>query len=81
MGEAVDLLGGFRYTYLGEQVGLQANNMAIDAASTQLVDQVAQQLATPTSDLRTLVDRNITDKLGALDGHDPKLPEIRLPME
>jgi hypothetical protein len=34
----LDLLAGFRYTYLGEQVGLQANNMAIDAASTQLVD-------------------------------------------
>jgi hypothetical protein len=42
----LDLLAGFRYTYLGEQVGLQANNMAIDAASTQLVDQFAQQLAT-----------------------------------
>src|SRR5271165_949033 len=71
---SLDLLGGFRYTYVGEQVGLQANNMAIDAASTQLVDQVAQQLATSSSDLRTLVDRNITDKLGALDGRNPKLP-------
>ena len=70
----LDLLAGFRYTYLGQQVGLQANNMAIDAASTQLVDQFAQQLATPGSDLRTLVDRNITDKLGALDGNNPKLP-------
>ena len=70
----LDLLAGFRYTYLGNQVGLQANNMAIDAASTQLVDQFAQQLATPGSDLRTLVDRNITDKLGALDGNNPKLP-------
>ncbi len=38
----LDLLAGFRYTYLGEQVGLQANNMAIDAASTQLVDQFSQ---------------------------------------
>src|SRR5271166_5698057 len=70
----LDLLGGFRYTYLGEQVGLQANNMAIDAASTQLVNQFAQQLATPSSDLRTLIDQNITDKLGALDGRNPKLP-------
>jgi hypothetical protein len=70
----LDLLAGFRYTYLGNQVGLQANNMAIDAASTQLVDQFAQQLATPGSDLRTLVARNITDKLGALDGNNPKLP-------
>ena len=70
----LDLLAGFRYTYLGNQVGLQANNMAIDAASTQLVDQFAQQLATPGSDLRNLVARNITDKLGALDGNNPKLP-------
>ena len=70
----LDLLAGFRYTYLGEQVGLQANNMAIDSASTQLVDRLAQQLATPSSDLRTLVQRNITDKLGALDGRNPKLP-------
>jgi hypothetical protein len=70
----LDLLGGFRYTYLGQQVGLQANNMAIDTASTQLVDQFAQQLATPGSDLRTLVQQNIVDQLGALDGRNPKLP-------
>jgi hypothetical protein len=70
----VDLLAGFRYTYLGEQVGLQANNLAIDGASTQLVDQFAQQLATPNSDLRTLVQQNIVDKLTALDGRNPKLP-------
>ena len=70
----LDLLAGFRYTYLGQQVGLQANNMAIGAASTQVVDQFAQQLATPNSDLRALVDQNITDKLGALDGSNPKLP-------
>jgi hypothetical protein len=70
----LDLLAGFRYTYLGEQVGLQANNMAIDVASTQSVDRVAQQLATPGSDVRTLVQQNIVDKLGALDGRSPKLP-------
>src|SRR5208282_5570093 len=70
----LDLLGGFRYIYLGEQVGLQANNMAIDVASTELVDQFAQQLATPNSDLRALVQRNITDNLTALDGSNPKLP-------
>jgi hypothetical protein len=33
--------GGVRFTYLGDKVGLQANNMGIDAASTQLVDQFA----------------------------------------
>ena len=70
----LDLLAGLRYTYIGNQTGLQANNMAIGAASTQLVDQFAQQLATPGSDLRTLVARNITDKLGALDGNNPRLP-------
>jgi hypothetical protein len=70
----LDLLAGFRYTYLGEQVGLQANNVAIDGASTQLVDQFAQQLATDGSDVRTLVARNITDQLGALDGRHPKIP-------
>src|SRR5215472_2776028 len=67
----LDLLAGFRYTYLGEQLGLQANNMAIGAASTQLVDDFAQQAG---SQLRTIVDQNITDKLTALEGHNPKLP-------
>jgi hypothetical protein len=70
----LDLLGGFRYTYLGEQVGLQANNMAIDAASTQLVDQFTQQLATPNSDLQTLIQQNIVDKLTSLNGRNPPLP-------
>jgi len=50
-----DALGGFRFTYLGEQVGLQANNMAIGAASTNLVDQFAQQLATPSYAFRGLM--------------------------
>ncbi|HYY28552.1 MAG TPA: autotransporter outer membrane beta-barrel domain-containing protein, partial [Chthoniobacterales bacterium] len=70
----LDLLGGFRYTYLGEAVGLQANNTAIDSASTQLVDQFAQQLATSSSNVQTLVQQNIVDKLTALDGRNPKLP-------
>ena len=70
----LDLLVGFRYTYLGEQVGLQANNMAIDAASSQLVDRFAQEAATPGSDVRTLIAQTITDQLGALDGHHPKIP-------
>jgi hypothetical protein len=70
----LDLLAGFRYTYLGQQVGLQANNMAINAASTQLVDQFAQQLATDGSDSRALIQKNIVSQLGALDGHNPPLP-------
>jgi hypothetical protein len=64
----LDLLGGFRFTYLGEQVGLQANNMAIGVASTNLVDQFAEQLATPNSDLRALIQQNIVDKLSSLKG-------------
>src|SRR5277367_6741115 len=70
----LDLLGGFRYTYLGQQVGLQANNVAIGAASTQLVDQFAQQLTTPGSDLRALIQQNVVNKLAALGGSNPQLP-------
>jgi outer membrane autotransporter protein len=66
----LDMLAGFRYTYLGEQVGLQANNAAIDMASTQLVNQVA----TPGSDVRTLVQQNIVNKLDSLLGRNPSLP-------
>src|SRR6516162_3765054 len=70
----LDLLAGFNYTYLGEQLGLQANNMAIDRASTGLVDDFAKQLVTPGSQLRTIVDQHITDKLTALEGHNPTIP-------
>jgi hypothetical protein len=70
----LDLLAGFNYTYLGEQLGLQANNMAIDTASTGLVDDFAKQLVTPGSQLRTIVDQHITDKLTALEGHNPTIP-------
>src|SRR5580704_14534694 len=70
----LDLLVGFRDTYLGQQVGLQANNLAIDAASTQLVDAVAQRVAIRVSDLATLIRANITAKLTALDNRTPILP-------
>jgi hypothetical protein len=70
----LDLLAGFRYTYVGEQVGLQANNMAIGAASTQLVNQFAQSLTTPGSDLRGLIQQNIVAKLSSLGGQSPTLP-------
>jgi hypothetical protein len=70
----LDLLVGFRDTYLGQQVGLQANNLAIDAASTQLVDGVAQRVAIRVSDLATLIRADITDKLTALDNRTPILP-------
>jgi hypothetical protein len=70
----LDLLAGFRYTYLGEQVGLQANNLAIDAASTQLVDDFAQRLAIRVSDLDALIHTDIINKLTALDNRNPVLP-------
>ena len=70
----LDLLVGFRDTYLGQQVGLQANNLAIDAASTQLVDDVAQRVAIRVSDLATLIRADITAKLTALDNRNPVLP-------
>jgi hypothetical protein len=66
----LDMLAGFRYTYLGEQVGLQANNLAIDTASTQLVNQVAA----PGSDVETIVQHTIVDKLDSLLGRNPTLP-------
>jgi hypothetical protein len=70
----MDLLVGFRDTYIGQQVGLQANNLAIDAASTQLVDDVAQRVAIRVSDLGTLIRTDITNKLAALDNRSPILP-------
>jgi len=68
----LDLLGGFRYFYVGNQNTLQANQQAINESSTRLVDQFAQQLATPNSDLRTLIRQNLD--LGALKGLNPPLP-------
>jgi outer membrane autotransporter protein len=70
----LDLLAGFRFTYLGQQVGLQANNMAIDAASTELVEAFAQSLTTPGSNLQNLVRQQIVDKLTSLNGNNPALP-------
>jgi hypothetical protein len=71
---SLDLLAGFRYTYSGDQVGLQANDQNINTASTNLVNNVATAVVTPGSNLNTLVKQAITDKLSALAGRDPKLP-------
>ena len=38
----LDVLAGFRSTYIGQQAGLNGNEPAIDAASTQLVDDFAR---------------------------------------
>jgi hypothetical protein len=70
----LDLLAGFRDTYLGQQVGLQANSLAINAASTQLVDDIAQRIAIRVSDFRSLLRTDLINKLGALDNRNPILP-------
>jgi hypothetical protein len=70
----LDLLAGFRSTYVGQQAGLNANEPAIDAASTQLVDDFAKQIATPNSALRMLVQQHIVNGLSSLEGRHPPLP-------
>jgi hypothetical protein len=70
----LDLLAGFRCTYVGQQTGLNANEPAIDAASTQLVNDFARQLATPNSDLQRLVQQHIVNGLSSLEGRHPPLP-------
>jgi outer membrane autotransporter protein len=71
---SLDLLAGFRFTYMGEQVGLNPNVPQIDAASTALVDQLGQQITTPGSNIRNLIQQTIIDKLGSLDLNHPTLP-------
>jgi hypothetical protein len=44
---------------------------AIDFASTQVVNQVAQQLG---ANLSSIIQQNITDRLGALQDRNPVLP-------
>jgi hypothetical protein len=70
----LDLLAGFRGIYIGQQTGLNANEPAIDAASTQLVDDFARQLATPNSDLRMLIQQHVVNGLTSLEGRHPPLP-------
>jgi outer membrane autotransporter protein len=68
----LDALGGFRFWYVGSQSTLQANQAAIDDASTMLVNQFAEQLTTPISNLRNLIQQNLN--LDALKGRNPPLP-------
>jgi outer membrane autotransporter protein len=71
---SLDLLAGFRFTYVGEQLGLNPNVPQIDEASTQLVDRVAQSLTTPGSNLRNLIQQNILNKLTSLGPSSPPIP-------
>jgi hypothetical protein len=67
----LDLRAGFRYTNLEQDLNVHPYYEGIDFASTQLVNQVSQQLG---ANISSLVQQNITDKLGALADHDPVLP-------
>lgn len=71
---SLDLLGGFRFTYVGQQLGLNPNVPQIDDASTELVDRLAQSLTTPSSNLRTLIQQTILDKLTSLGPSRPPIP-------
>jgi hypothetical protein len=68
----LDLLAGFRYINLRQELTVHPNDQAIDTASTQTVNQVAQSLG---SLLQTIIQRTIVDKLSALDDRNPVLPE------
>jgi hypothetical protein len=70
----LDALAGFRYTYVGTRLGLQADNQAINTASTELVNQVAEQVATAAFDERALIRQTIDQRLTALRGRNPSLP-------
>ncbi len=69
-----DILAGFRFTYIGDQMRLQANQANINTASTNLVNGFAQQITTPGSNLNTLIQQNIQSRLGSLVGRNPGLP-------
>ena len=82
----LDLLGGFRFTYLGSQVNLNPNVPAIDAASTQLVNEFAgavdsrlvarfqPDFADLVTDVKTFIHDTITDRLKSIQGSLPSLP-------
>jgi hypothetical protein len=53
----LDALAGFRYTYTGTRLGLQANDQAIDTASTELVNRLGQQVA-ELEPVNALADRS-----------------------
>lgn len=82
----LDLLGGFRFTYLGAQVNVNPNVPAIDAASTQLVNDFAgavdnrlvarlqPEFAALVSDVKTFIQDTVVDRLKSIRGSLPSLP-------
>jgi hypothetical protein len=69
-----DILAGFRFTYAGSQMGLQADQANINTASADLVNRFAQQVTTPGSDVNTLIRQIIDNRLTSLAGRNPPLP-------
>jgi hypothetical protein len=70
----LDLLAGFRFTYIGEQLDLNPNVEQIDGASTELVNAVGNAIAANISDLRSLTPQTIAGKLSSLLGGSPPVP-------
>jgi hypothetical protein len=82
----LDLLGGFRFTYLGTQANPNPNVPAIDAASTQLVNDFAgavdnrlvarlqPEFAALMSDVKTFIQDTVVDRLNSIRGSLPSLP-------
>ncbi len=70
----LDALTGFRYTYTGTRLGLQANDQAITTVSTELVNRFAAQVATAAFDVGALIRQTIDQRLTALRGRNPVLP-------
>ena len=68
----LDLRAGFRYTNLGQDLTIHPNNQAIDVASMQAVDQVAQTLG---GAINSIIQETILDRLTSLQDRNPVLPE------
>jgi hypothetical protein len=67
----LDLRAGFRYTNLDQELTTHSNDQSINAASTQVVNSVAEHIG---SALQPIIQQIIVDKLGALQDRDPVLP-------
>jgi hypothetical protein len=68
----LDLLGGFRFTYIGMQTTLSPNVPAIDAASAELVDQFASAIKSPN--VGAFIQQDISSRLGSLQRGISALP-------
>jgi hypothetical protein len=67
----LDLRAGFRYTNLDQELTTHSNDQSIDAASTQVVNSVAQHIG---SALQPIIQQVIVDRLNALQDRAPVLP-------